>query len=143
MAKDRVRKVLRRFRIEEGDRPRLIWEKFSDTAREAHQLYACVYDPGANTIHMNDEFDVFEEVHDHFADKFPTLEDDKIRDAIHIVYGEDMQVRVMMAEGLADDADWDDDTLDRMLSPQVLTFAVMGLVAENNLIATKLGGLLG
>lgn len=36
MPEDRVKKMMRRFQIEEGDRPRAVWEKLSDTAREDH-----------------------------------------------------------------------------------------------------------
>lgn len=143
MGKDQVSKMLGRFGVEEGDRPRVEWENFSTTARASHEQFACVYNPDSNTVHLNFEFPAFQEAMNHFAGKFPQLDDEDVEDAVQVVYEEEMVTRIVMAEALADELGWDDEAVDRMLSPAALTFAALGIVSESNRIATRLGGLLG
>jgi hypothetical protein len=140
MAKDKVGKMLRRFDAED-DRPRVEWEEFSETAREEHQRYACVYNADANLIRMNDDFPMFDEIYAHYAVKYPRLAEDTIRTVIRETYADAMQTRICMAENMADECGWDDGTLEKMLTPDVLTFACLGLMPEDHFIAPRLGGM--
>jgi hypothetical protein len=101
------------------------------------------YDKALNgpAVLINGDHPVLNEVVRHWQDQYPDTHASAIREEIHAVYGELAAAKVAHSEHLkamgtilASEID------DQFRSPQALTMALLGLIAEEAIIATRLGG---
>jgi len=98
----------------------------------------------AGLVLLNREFGPFVEVVEHWKAQYPDHFADKVEETVQQVYGETMVARVAHSQALARDPNWGQKKVEAELrSPAALTMAALGLVNEDQIISTRLGGLLG
>jgi hypothetical protein len=93
---------------------------------------------------LNREFPPFLELKQYWTQQYPDYFADEVRKTIEVVYGEVMVARIAHSEELRSDPRWGGGKVDGDLrSPEALTMAVLGLIAEDSLITARLCGRFG
>lgn len=107
---------------------------------------AAEYVRNQNTILINSEFWLFKQEFEHWASMYASIQgsERQIMDIIREVYGLALASRVMHAWTLEGKPGWEDeDQFDKLLSPEALTLACLGIAHADAQIAPKIGGTLG
>ncbi len=100
-------------------------------------------DGGAAVVLINREFPAFSEVFSHWMSEYPAHMEQEVQTTIERVYGTELAAKVAHAQELRGHKEWTSDEVDRLLSPESLTFGALGLFACDQVISTQLGGRLG
>ncbi len=126
-----VRKVTAR-----NEPPKPLWVDASDMSEENT---AAEYVEALNTIKINKQFFVFNEVLQYWVSKYPDMPkiEGKIQLAIRDVYQLKLVSGVMQAYYMASLQSWA-NTWRELITPQALTAMVLGLVNEHNVIQQRL-----
>lgn len=98
----------------------------------------------AGLVLLNRDFAALEDVIQYWVDVYPEQHEAVVRKTVENVYGQGMVARIIHSERLVKDPNWGRERVDTELrSPVALTMAVLGLVNEDQLILSRLSGLLG
>lgn len=130
-----------------GGLPDFDWITMSEI--DATMAYAAVWNTPSlaqpnGLVQLARDFPAIVEVKKYWRDQFPDHHGDKIDDVIEETYGEVMIARIAHSESLVSHPTWGSNRVkDELRSPAALTMAVLGLLSEDHIIATKLAGLLG
>lgn len=93
---------------------------------------------------MNRTFPTFIEVKRYWREQYPDHLSEEVERAVENVYGEAMVARIAHSEELVHAKTWGHERVERELrSPVSLTMASLGLVSEDQVISSRLGGLAG
>jgi hypothetical protein len=84
---------------------------------------------------------MFVELKKHWRDQFPPHLGEEVDGIIEEVYGEAMIARIAHSEQLVHDPKWGKHRVEELRSQNALTVAMLGLVAEDQAIATRMGRL--
>lgn len=109
--------------------------------------YAAAWSPPSAShpgglVQLATDFPAFVELRKYWRDQYPDHLGDQIDDTIAQVYGEGMVARIAHSEALVSQPSWGRETVERELrSPTALTMAVLGLLTEDQIIASKLAGM--
>ena len=110
---------------------------------------AAVFEPPssaepAGVVTLNREVTPLLEVLSHWKERYPDHFEQQIEDTVKDVYGQAMVARVAHSQALARDPAWGQTRVTQELrSPAALTMAALGLINDDFVIASRLGGLLG
>lgn len=125
------------------DVPSIEWVRERDMS---HPNRAAEYVRNAHKILVNADFWLFKQEFEHWASIYQAVQGAQrhIHDVIQEVYGLALGSRVMHAWTLEGKPGWEDeDDFDKLVSPESLTLACLGIAHADAQIAPKIGGRLG
>lgn len=115
------------------------WEWYN--ADETDDLFAGTWDPAAQRLSLKREFGPVQELVENQEVRYPNQDFGDVRQAVEDILGEVVLARVMHAsllKGFPKEA-----LNERVISPESITFALCGILAEEAVINTRVGGMLG
>jgi hypothetical protein len=122
------------------DVPRYRYGRADEFEKEWHLALWAPNDPDGPTVVINIESPVLEEIVKHHRDEYPDVYAEEVTKTIHQVFGEVATCKIAHSQKLARKVPT--EQLDgEYRSEQALTIALMGLLAEESLIAQRLGKL--
>jgi hypothetical protein len=93
-------------------------------------------------VQLARDFPVIVEVKRYWSERYPDHLADEVAEAVESVYGEVMVARIAHSESLVSDPRWGRARVnDELRAPSALTMALLGLVSEDHLIATRLNAI--
>lgn len=118
------------------------WEWYPESEfDEDERKWAGVWDPHLRELRLNEDHPLFCEVIDHWQARYPSRYADEIRDRVKLSLGEILVARIAHSAFLPGISQQEIDNGVR--TPQAITLAACGLIAEERFLATSLGGKFG
>jgi len=122
------------------DVPRYRFGRADEFEKEFHLALWAPNDPDGPTVVINIDSPVLEEIVKHHQDEYPDVYAEEVGKTIHQVFGEVAACKIAHSQKLAKKVAAEQLDLEYR-SEQALTIALMGLMAEESLIAQRLGKL--
>jgi hypothetical protein len=118
------------------------WEWYPESEfGEDERKWAGIWDPHGRELKLNEDHPLFAEVIEHWQSLYPSRYADEIRERVKLGLGEILVARIAHSAFLRGVSEREIDTSVR--SPQAITLAACGLIAEERYLATSLGGKFG
>jgi hypothetical protein len=118
------------------------WEWYPESEfDEDERKWAGVWDPHRRELRLNEGHPFFTEVIEHWQALYPSRYADEIRDRVKLGLGEILVARIAHSAFLPGVSEQEIDNAVR--TPQAITLAACGLIAEERYLATSLGGKFG
>jgi hypothetical protein len=118
------------------------WEWYPESEfDEDERKWAGVWDAHSRELRLNEEHPLFSEVIEHWQALYPSRYADEIRDRVKLGLGEILVARIAHSAFIPGVSEQEID--DSVRSPQAITLATCGLIAEERFLATSLGGKFG
>lgn len=127
-----------------GGLPSYEWTTMSNTDEDGIYPVAWYRETAAHpngVVQLARDWKMFVELRRHWHDQFPPHLSEEVDAIVEEVYGEAMVARIAHSEQLVHDPAWGKPRVDELRSQPALTASLLGLLSEDQAIATRVGRL--